>query len=37
MDRLAAKSASGRELLSYSYDLNGNLIRQKDRTGKITE
>ena len=39
MDRLSAKSASGRELLSYSYDLNGNLVRQKDirNCRKITD
>ncbi len=36
MGRLARKTASGRELLSYAYDLNGNLVRQKDITGKIT-
>ena len=31
------KSASGRALLTYNYDLNGNLIHQKDVTGKVTE
>ena len=37
MGRIAKKSASGRTLLTYNYDLNGNLIHQKDVTGKVTE
>ena len=37
MGRIARKSASGRTLLTYNYDLNGNLIHQKDVTGKVTE
>ena len=37
MGRLAEKSASGRTLLSLAYDLNGNLTRQTDVTGKVTE
>lgn len=37
MDRLMEKKASGRTLLSFTYDLNGNLTGQKDVTGKITE
>ncbi len=37
MGRIAKKSASGRTLLSYHYDLNGNLTSQKDVTGKVTE
>lgn len=37
MGRPARKSASGRTLLSYTYDLNGNLTRQEDVTGKATE
>ena len=37
MGRLTKKSASGRTLLSFAYDLNGNLIRQEDVTGKVTE
>ncbi|MCC5463781.1 RHS repeat domain-containing protein [Pelosinus baikalensis] len=35
--RLQEKAASGRRLLSYEYDLNGNKIRQTDVTGKTTE
>ena len=37
MGRLTKKSASGRTLLFFAYDLNGNLIRQEDVTGKVTE
>lgn len=37
MDRLMEKEASGRTLLSFTYDLNGNLTSQKDVTGKTTE
>ena len=37
MDRLLEKSASGRTLLAYGYDGNGNRIRQRDVTGKVTE
>ncbi len=37
MNRLIQKSASGRTLLSFAYDLNGNLIRQEDVTGKVTK
>ena len=35
--RLKRKSASGRELISYGYDLNGNKISQRDVTGNVTE
>jgi YD repeat-containing protein len=35
--RLKEKTASGRRLLAYEYDLNGNKIRQTDVTGKTTE
>ena len=34
---LKEKSASGKRLLSYEYDLNGNKIKQTDVTGKTTE
>ncbi|WP_199884115.1 RHS repeat domain-containing protein [Anaerosinus massiliensis] len=34
--KLKAKTASGRTLLAYEYDLNGNKIRQTDVTGKTT-
>ena len=37
MERLVRKSASGRTLLSMSYDKNGNCIRQGDVSGKVTE
>ena len=37
MGRLTHKQASGRTLLSLAYDLNGNLIRQEDVTGRVTE
>ena len=37
MGRLTKKAASGRTLLSFAYDLNGNLTRQEDVTGKVTE
>ena len=30
MGRLTRKSASGRTLLTMSYDLNGNLVSQED-------
>jgi RHS repeat-associated protein len=35
--KLKEKSASGKRLLSYEYDLNGNKIKQTDVTGKTTE
>ena len=35
--RLKSKSASGKELISYGYDLNGNKISQRDVTGNVTE
>ena len=37
MGRITRKSASGRTLLAYGYDLNGNLTTQCDVTGKVTE
>lgn len=37
MGRLAGKCASGRQLLSLEYDLNGNMTRRMDVTGKTTE
>ena len=37
MERLVRKSASGRTLLSMSYDKNGNCIRRGDVSGKVTE
>ncbi len=37
MGRITRKSASGRTLLAYGYDLNGNLTTQRDVTGKVTE
>ncbi|MCX4299536.1 MAG: YD repeat-containing protein [Lachnospiraceae bacterium] len=37
MGQIAKKSVSGRTLLTYNYDLNENLIHQKDVTGKVTE
>lgn len=37
VDRLSAKMASGRLLLGLAYDRNGNLIQQKDVTGKVME
>ena len=37
MGRLEKKQASGRTLLSLTYDLNGNLTRQEDLTGRVTE
>ena len=37
MGRLTGKQASGRTLLALAYDLNGNLTRQEDLTGKVTE
>ncbi len=36
MGRLLSKSASGRTLLSYTYDLNGNRTSMTDVTGKCT-
>ncbi len=35
--RLKSKSASGKELISYGYDLNGNKTSQRDVTGNVTE
>ncbi|MBQ9140371.1 MAG: RHS repeat-associated core domain-containing protein [Lachnospiraceae bacterium] len=37
MGRLSEKSASGRTLLKYGYDLNGNKISMTDVTGKRTD
>ena len=37
MGRLREKRASGRKLLSFVYDRNGNLTGQEDVTGKVTE
>ena len=37
MGRLTEKNASGRTLPSFKYDRNGNLTRQADVTGKVTE
>ena len=37
MNRLIRKAASGRTLLTFAYDGNGNCIRQGDVTGKVTE
>lgn len=37
LGRLAEKRASGRTLLSFQYDLNGNLTCQTDVAGKVTE
>ena len=37
MNRLIRKAASGRTLLTFAYDGNGNCIRQSDVTGKVTE
>ena len=37
MGRLEKKQASGRTLLSLTYDLNGNLTRQEDLAGRVTE
>ncbi len=37
MCRIASKSASGRKLISYEYDKNGNKIKEIDVTGKITQ
>lgn len=37
MGRLKEKSASGRRLFALDYDRNGNLARQIDVTGKVTE
>ena len=37
LGRLTEKKASGRTLLSFQYDLNGNLTHQMDVTGKVTE
>lgn len=37
MGRPRQKLASGRILLEYAYDLNGNFVRQTDVSGKVTE
>ena len=37
MNRLREKCASGRKLLAFVYDKNGNLTAQEDVTGKVTE
>ena len=37
MNRLREKCASGRKLLTFVYDKNGNLTAQEDVTGKVTE
>ena len=37
MDRVIRKAASGRTLLTFAYDGNGNCVRQSDVTGKVTE
>ncbi len=37
MGRIASKSASGRTLVSYEYDKNGNKTKEIDVTGKIAE
>ena len=37
MNRLREKCASGRRLLAFVYDKNGNLTAQEDVTGKVTE
>ena len=37
MGRIASKSASGRTLISYEYDKNGNKIKEIDVTGKISQ
>lgn len=37
MDRLIRKSASGKTLLDYTYDTDGNVIKMIDITGKDTE
>ncbi|WP_250277174.1 RHS repeat domain-containing protein [[Clostridium] colinum] len=37
MGRIASKSASGRTLISYEYDKNGNKIKEIDVTGKTTQ
>ena len=37
MGRMKEKTVSGRRLLAFAYDKNGNQIRQTDVTGKITE
>ena len=36
-NRLSEKTASGRRLLAFVYDKNGNLTGQEDVTGKVTE
>lgn len=36
MGRIASKKASGRTLIAYEYDKNGNKIKEIDVTGKIT-
>ena len=37
MGRIESKKASGRTLIAYKYDRNGNKIKEVDITGKITE
>lgn len=37
MGRIASKSASGRTLISYEYDKNGNKTKEIDVTGKVAE
>ena len=37
MGRMKEKTASGRRLLAFVYDKNGNLTAQEDVTGKVTE
>ena len=37
MGRMKEKTASGRKLLAFAYDKNGNLTGQEDVTGKVTE
>ncbi len=37
MGRLRQKLSSGRILLEFAYDLNGNFVRQTDVSGKVTE
>ncbi|MDE6357797.1 MAG: hypothetical protein K2L15_04300, partial [Eubacteriales bacterium] len=37
MGRIASKEASGRTLISYEYDRNGNKVKEIDVTGKITQ
>ena len=37
MGIIASKSSSGRTLIAYEYDKNGNKIKEIDVTGKITK